>query len=91
MLQRCPWPFKTLIFKLSFFTLFLSQFVLNGIYALRHGRPTFYGKGPHPLLRVGSWVAHVKIIISGIPNCLKYYVIFFNLLKPSGFFTFHKV
>jgi hypothetical protein len=38
------------------------------------GRPTFSGKGPHPLW-AGSRAARVKITISGVPDRLNYCVI----------------
>jgi hypothetical protein len=38
--------------------------------------PTFYGKGPHPLLCAGSRAASGKTTISGIPNRLNYCVMF---------------
>jgi hypothetical protein len=37
---------------------------------------TSYDKGPHPLMWACSWAARGKITISGVPNCLKYCVIF---------------
>jgi hypothetical protein len=37
---------------------------------------TFYGKGPQPLLWVGSRAGREKITISGIHNCLNYREIF---------------
>jgi hypothetical protein len=40
------------------------------------GLQPFYGKGPQPLLRAGSWAASgKKITLSGIPDCLNYCVI----------------
>ena len=36
----------------------------------------FYCKEPHPLFWAGSRAARVKIILSSIPNRLKYRVIF---------------
>jgi hypothetical protein len=36
----------------------------------------FYDKGPHPLLWAGSPAARRKVTVSGIPNCLNYFVIF---------------
>ena len=41
-----------------------------------HESPTFYDKGPHRLLWVGSQAALEKIAISGIHNCLNYCEIF---------------
>lgn len=35
------------------------------------GLQTFYGEGPHTLLRAGSRAARIQITVSGIPNCLK--------------------
>jgi hypothetical protein len=46
-------------------------FMLYGI-----GLQPLHGKGPHRLLRVGSRAAGGRIAISGILNCLSYYVIF---------------
>jgi hypothetical protein len=40
------------------------------------GLGTFYGKGPHRLLRAGSRAARRQIAVSGIPNCLNCCVIF---------------
>jgi hypothetical protein len=45
------------------------------------GQQPSYGKGPHPLLLASLWAAHVKIAISGIRNCLNYYVIFRRVCK----------
>jgi len=43
---------------------------------LGHGRPTFYGTGPHPLLWAGSRARRETIIVTGIPNRLEYCAIF---------------
>jgi hypothetical protein len=43
---------------------------------LQHGSPTFFGKGPHQLLRARLQAARGQIAVSGIPNCLNYCVIF---------------
>jgi hypothetical protein len=40
------------------------------------GLQPFCGTGPHRLLLVGLWAACGKITVSGIPNCLSYYVLF---------------
>ena len=36
----------------------------------------FYDKGSHPLFWAGSRVTRAQITVSGIPNCLKYYLPF---------------
>ena len=41
---------------------------------LSHGRPTFYGTGPHPLLWAGSLAGRETKTVTGIPNRLKYCV-----------------
>jgi hypothetical protein len=46
---------------------------------LNHECPTVFGKGPQPLLWVGSRAAYVRIIISGMSNLLNDCVLFENL------------
>jgi hypothetical protein len=46
------------------------------IVPLHHGSPTFYGKGPHPLLWAGSRAARGKIAVNSIPNRPNYCVLF---------------
>jgi hypothetical protein len=33
-------------------------------------RLTMFGRGPQLLLWTGSWATSIKIIISGVPNCV---------------------
>jgi len=40
---------------------------------INHGSPSFYGKGPQPLLWAGSQAAIGQTTVSCIPNCLNYY------------------
>ena len=47
----------------------------------------FYGEGTHPLLWADSWAARGKITVSGIFNCLNYYVIFIVYIQGGSNMT----
>jgi hypothetical protein len=69
-------PFSTAYYRSSFQYLFTIQHTRYTNDCLKLGPPTFYGKGPHQSLRVGSGATRGQITISGITNSQKYYVIF---------------
>jgi hypothetical protein len=50
-------------------------------YAVKHGSPTFFLKGPQLLLWTGSRAARVKITVYGTPNRLNLKIV--NIMESS--------
>jgi hypothetical protein len=53
---------------------------------ITHGRPTFYGKGPHLLSWAGSWAAYGTVTRSDIPYCWNYcaiYIVYLSFTNVS--------